>query len=866
MIKKAILILLLFLSILSAGAQDTRGTLGVTHFERTTTLNKLFKAVAKAPPDTNKVNLYIQISSIYWRKERPIDIDSCIYYADKALELSKSLHYQVGNNEALFLKCKGFIKMENINAAKALLTFVHGEMRIRVTLAIAEYYVFLPEQKEQNLDKAYPMMVYARTLCDSIHSSFWRQYYLLLYAKYYFEKNEYDKGKAEMMQIILDYKKKGDIASQAEYWNELEIYLPLSDRAYADKVYCLDTSLKIYKKINHGEDASYVLRDLAELNMEYGHLDSARKQIIRFIQMQARLKIKMTFNSHIIAAQIFTFSGNLVKGLDYLLPTLNMTAELKDKLKAQQLIADIYFALGSYSKSIYFDQQALAYCLETNKLSAYAFCHRIVLNLIALGQTDSLLTFLNDIEAKYPPIYINGKEYLALCYGDAYSKLGNYKEAERKYLEMISDDREIGSELNRTLEGVIDNIRINSIDAYIAIVNFYVGRKQYTTAIPYLNYAWKINQSADLRNNNIQIPLIAREMKLEFNTYKIDSAAGQFTIAIQHLNRYNQIKDSVFSITKSTPFEELRLQYKAREGEQSIKLLKEESRQKDQDLKALNQQRNFTIAGILILVIVVVVIYLAYKGKQNANQQLEAKQKEINSQNVEINQKNIFQEHLLLEKEKLIEDKELLVKEVNHRVKNNLQVMISLLNKQSSFLSDEALEAVIDSKNRMQAIATLHQKFYGETNTACVNMKEYVFDFLRYLSYSLNSGKNEIKIHQNIEIEMLNISMAAPLGLILNEAVTNSIKHAFKGKKGGSIRIDMVRVEEMIKMSITDNGKGLPLNFELKKGKSMGMELMTALTKQLGGELKITSEGGLQATVIFKENIKKSNSEKKDLS
>ena len=135
-------------------------------------------------------------------------------------------------------------------------------------------------------------------------------------------------------------------------------------------------------------------------------------------------------------------------------------------------------------------------------------------------------------------------------------------------------------------------------------------------------------------------------------------------------------------------------------------------------------------------------------------------------------------------------------------------------------------------------------------------MKEYVLDFVRYLSYSLNTGKNLIQIRQNIEIDAMNIAQAAPLGLILNEAVTNSIKHAFTGRKNGTVQIDLLRAGDSICLSIADNGKGLPSDIELIKGKSMGMELMTALSKQLGGTLELKNEGGLKITVLFKENTR----------
>jgi two-component sensor histidine kinase len=277
-------------------------------------------------------------------------------------------------------------------------------------------------------------------------------------------------------------------------------------------------------------------------------------------------------------------------------------------------------------------------------------------------------------------------------------------------------------------------------------------------------------------------------------------------------------------------------------------------------LKEISLQRNITLIGFLINFILAGLLCLACRSRRRSNFSLKLKQEEINTQNNSLS-------FLLSEKEKLLKDKdellnlfqdlvtekEWLLREVNHRVKNNLQIVMSLLYIQSAYLQNtDAIEAISDSRNRVQAMSIIHQKLYNKNNVATIIMADYINDLVRYLYTFYDCKRLKIKFKEELDQVNLDISQAVPMGLILNEAITNCIKYAFD-KDGGDILIKArVSDSEIIVLSIADNGRGLPGNFNLAETSSLGMEMMKVLSKQLGGNFEIKNDPGVVVTVKFK--------------
>ncbi|HJT74732.1 MAG TPA: sensor histidine kinase, partial [Chitinophaga sp.] len=228
-----------------------------------------------------------------------------------------------------------------------------------------------------------------------------------------------------------------------------------------------------------------------------------------------------------------------------------------------------------------------------------------------------------------------------------------------------------------------------------------------------------------------------------------------------------------------------------------------------------------------------------YRMRKQTNIQLEIKQEEINAQNVVL--------------KKLLEDKEWLLKEIHHRVKNNLQVIISLLNTQSRYLDNkDALAAIRNSQHRMYAMSLIHQRLYQTDNLGKINMSWYIRELTGYMQDSFETGRR-ITFELDIDAVEVDVVQAAPLGLILNEAVSNAIKYAFPDNRKGIIRVSLKHKPDGDSLlSISDNGVGFDEETDITERDSLGMSLMQGLSLQLDGTFSIrNNHPGVIITVRF---------------
>jgi len=199
-----------------------------------------------------------------------------------------------------------------------------------------------------------------------------------------------------------------------------------------------------------------------------------------------------------------------------------------------------------------------------------------------------------------------------------------------------------------------------------------------------------------------------------------------------------------------------------------------------------------------------------------------------------------------------IQEKNVLLKEIHHRVKNNLQIISSLLNLQSMHIDDEnALEVFKESQNRVKSMAIVHENLYQTGNFAEVNVAEYLKKLTENIYSSYGVDMDLIKMDINAQDLFLDINTAIPCFLIINELITNCIKHAFPDGRPGKIIIDFKKVNDKHIMRIRDNGVGLPDDLNIKKTNTLGMQLITSLTAQLDGELEVKSNNGTEFEIIF---------------
>ena len=198
-------------------------------------------------------------------------------------------------------------------------------------------------------------------------------------------------------------------------------------------------------------------------------------------------------------------------------------------------------------------------------------------------------------------------------------------------------------------------------------------------------------------------------------------------------------------------------------------------------------------------------------------------------------------------------EKELMLKEIHHRVKNNLQVVSSLLRLQADKIEDKTIAEYFKlSEQRVKSMGLIHQQLYKTKDLSRINFKEYMSELCSYLHFAYDTT-NRIKIDFNLEEIYFGIDTALPCGLIINELFTNAVKHAFPDERTGNIYIGLCRNSEgEYCLTIKDNGKGIK-NLDFKNSSSLGMELVNTLTEQLDGEIFINSDNGTEIQLKFKE-------------
>ena len=201
-----------------------------------------------------------------------------------------------------------------------------------------------------------------------------------------------------------------------------------------------------------------------------------------------------------------------------------------------------------------------------------------------------------------------------------------------------------------------------------------------------------------------------------------------------------------------------------------------------------------------------------------------------------------------------IKEKDILLQEIHHRVKNNMQIISSLLNLQITYLDDEeAVNLLKESQNRVRSMAIIHEKLYQSNDFTKINITEYINSLVNGLFYSY-SIKTEINSIINVDDVELNIETAVPLGLILNELISNSLKHGF-ATGSGEVYIKLKNIDDKYEMIVGDTGIGFPKGLDFQKTESLGLQLVNNLVNQIDGEIELKLNHGTEFKITFPELI-----------
>jgi two-component sensor histidine kinase len=804
--KKAIFLSLLFLFTIKSISQDEN------------TANKL---------QLQKTRLMIQDMGIYVHSSNQgvIDIDSAMVLVCKANKIPYTLVNDEGYNDGTFFPGNDLISKDNIRGAEKLLPKLNWINQIKLNLQLGSFYLFKPGAKKTDLNNAFIYITKAEKLAKEKKDQKWCFQTRFLLAKYYYQEGNTALSKTIFAKLTAESRKTNDSKIIAEAIDNQGTFMPNEN---PEKAVVLAEAMELYKKLGFKEKEIETLMKIITVHFWAGNIKLAKEECLLSLSLQKKIGFEYTHYTETTIAYIEIMNDNVKNALYYALQSINSMEKTKDYAFANSFymrLGNIYNRMGHYEQAIKFYEKGISYNQrELSGGSWYKSFLSAVDSLTDRGKFSEALTYLETTCKKYPPQ--NDLDNMILYEIKAYclEHLGRMKEAEVTYEKM-----EFYAQ------------KLNSVETIKDVATHYSFMALFYT---------KINKADKAKVITDKIIAITKEKKhgfipnvLELSLFKIDSLSGNYYSAIKHYENYNKIKDSMYNTAKNKEFENLKFKYETANKEHNINSLKKEAKLQENKLNTSRLLNTISISSLVLLLIIICLLYNRSKIKQRNTIRLELKEKEINLKNIKL--------------QHLVEEKEWLLKEIHHRVKNNLQTVISLLNSQSAYLKDDlAISTIKNSQNRIHAMSLIHQKLYLGDNLSTINMPVYCKELVEYLKDSFN-------IEQSIHFEMLidpielDISQAIPLGLIMNEVVTNSIKYAFPEKTNCIIKISLIEItENCYILIVSDNGIGISKVSDLQNSNSFGMTLIQGLSDTLEGDLSIENENGITVKLAFKKELK----------
>ncbi len=694
--------------------------------------------------------------------------------------------------------------------------------RLNLLLQISNKYLSKDEHPSA-LDSALLYAKRAENLLQTLNNSKKEGDVYLLLANIYNEKRNLVQGKAFAQKAINYFNKYGPEKKFAEAYVAVAKNYEANDTGATGIIHLAEKAIKIFDKENDRINKAGALKDIGFLLMVQGKMDSALVKLQQSLAVYNSIGYAQIQEVYSLIGASYTQLGNTQEGLNYELKAVRTAEQLNDTSHVAGTIYDYvgitYSRIQQNDKAEEYFRKALVIATRVNDTDLVILLACNIAQILSLrNEQVEARSFLQDVIKKYPHIRDNFSR-LQICTRlvSLSMKLGDYKNA------AIYSNR---------LVAVCDEFPENSpakVTAYGLLIRYFFQTNQLDRAEQYLRQYEQISSDDHLIGDLKQV---------HYWGYMLDSARGNYLSALAHYKLFKTFDDSLINETKSRQIVQLQIQYETEKKDKNIQLLTDQGLLQKTQFNHMKQSRNIMIGGAVMLLLLMGLGYNRYRLKQRSNRQLEAKQQEINRKNDTLTQ--------------LLQEKEWLVKEIHHRVKNNLQIVMSLLNTQSLYLDNEAAVAAIhESQHRMHAMSLIHQKLYQAENIASVNMHFYVSELIDYLVDSIDTGR-EIQFMQEVDPIELDVAQAVPVGLILNEAITNAIKYAFPGDEGGTVTVIMKKTtDRKISLCISDNGIGLPENFDSVKSNSLGMSLMRGLSDQLGGAFSIKNDAGLKIEMIF---------------
>lgn len=555
----------------------------------------------------------------------------------------------------------------------------------------------------------------------------------------------------------------------------------------------LQMALHFYREAGDSTNYGAIWNSLGVVFSYRGVLDSSEYYYDRAcIFFRARADTASLVTAQINRAIVYKNRGWYEKALESAYDALSYQERQKPgKAVATNFenIGAVYAQIKDYGKALHFFRRSLQIRRIIGHVSGMHKAYNSIGNAyLNTGQYDSALVNLKLAEAirgesKDSSAWASTLELL----GVAYLKTGEWIKADN-YLQKALDVKKMSGE--RLAEGSVLNM----------LGELALKTKRYDQARTYLDLA-------DDKVRNVSLSLLKQTLELKVALYK---ALQHAPLALRYAEELLVVNDSLLTQDDQKKLAAMQMQYEVEKSGQQIKLLENDKR-----LQALEiSSKRFWINGLVLFIVILVagagIIYSQYRQVRMSKSKIE-----------------------------------LLLSELHHRVKNNLQILSSLFSLQTQLVKDEAaIQVMRSSEGRVNAMALIHKKLYGGAAGRTINLREYLDELLQYLAHSYDFRDTKGKMVLMCDYDAVDVDKAIPLGLIVNELVSNALKYAFGEQQAEAfIEVLVERRSSMMLISIQDNGRGMGTINDLST-KSFGLKMVFMLLKELKGKMDVHSQGG----------------------
>ncbi len=615
----------------------------------------------------------------------------------------------------------------------------------------------------------------------------------------------YDMGSDDHRLIAESYNRIGlifyyqAIYDSAEYYHmeALKYFRKMPDSTGVARIW-YHLGLLDYHQCNYEKAVDYYLRAL-DIYEEYGKPLS-----------QAKMLNKLSEVYHALGQTELIWENQ-----QELIEIASSESDKMSRALFNEQIGDIFFLTNSFDSALVYFNKAVTQFQEIGRVVNQDFVNEKIGKIfLSKGNYVKALEYINKVyefrKENSTRIHISSTESLL---GEIYATIGDFEKSILHYSRSLDMHLDMGN-----------TISLSKVYAKLAAVYCHSG--DYDQAIAHATTGLEISKKITAKSTEIDNLIVLSDAYFKM---------GNNNKAFTFLKEYHSQKEEIEKGKSLQRINHLQVQYNKVKSEREIAQLKQKEILQAAELQKQNLLVTIFFILFLLILSLSILLYNRYQLKTKNNEILSLKNKKIKEDNQLLSKKN--------------KEGELLLAEIRHRIKNNLQTISSLLNMHSRTLSSRQQSLIQQSHDRVRAMALIHQKLDRHTNFAVIDLKSYLNELGENLV--LSYGFTNLKLKTNLAHLPVEADVAVHIGLIANELISNSLKHAFDKEEKPVLEIKTSRIDEnTISIIIKDNGIGFSGNYE-KEG-SFGIKMISILVEELEGDLNFCNQNGTEATVTIK--------------